>query len=180
MNITRRDFLKTSAGIAAIAALPGIAFAAGKVQIPEPKRSMALYFEKSLGAGKWYRVAMPTAEDAMVAMKRDRHELDKPGKWYRVAMPTAEDAMVAMKRDRHELDKPIGVLGNADLIVHWNEDDGHGEVFDGILDDEISLNPAHITKEIMAVLKKLPVTDIDTVVKEQSINPLKPKALSFS
>jgi len=151
MNITRRDFLKTSAGIAAIAALPGIALAASEAPVPEPKRSMALYFEKSLGTGKWYRVAMPTAEDAMVAMKRDRHELDKP----------------------------IGVLGDADLIVHWDED-GHGEVFNGIPDDEISLNPAHITKEIMAVLKKLPVTDIDTVVKEQSINPLKPKALSFS
>jgi len=152
MSITRRAFLKTSAGIAAIAALPGFALAASEAQIPEPKRSMALYFEKSLGAGKWYRVAMPTADDAMIAMKRDRHELDKP----------------------------VGVLGNADLIVHWCEDDGHGEVFDGVLDYEISLNPDHISKEIMAVLKKLPVTDLDTVIKEQSIKPLKPKPLSFS
>lgn len=151
MSITRRDFLKTSAGIAAIAALPGFALAASEAQIPEPKRSMALYFEKSQGLGL--------------------------GDWYRVPMPTADEAMASMKRDKHELDDVFRVLSNTDLIVHWDEDDGHGEVFDGFNDGEIFLKPDQISEEIMAVLKKLPVTDLGTVINEQAVEPLKPTKL---
>ncbi|MEE8328227.1 MAG: twin-arginine translocation signal domain-containing protein [Nitrosomonadaceae bacterium] len=150
MNITRRDFLKTTAGVAAIAALPGFALAASEAQIPEPKRSMALYFEKTQGLGL--------------------------GEWYRVPMPTGDEAMASMKRDKHELDDVFRVLGNADLIVHWDED-GQGEVFDGFGTDEILLKPDQISEEIMAVLKKLPVTDLGTVISKQAVEPLKPTKL---
>jgi len=63
MKQTRRNFLKTSAAVAAIAALPSIAFATGEA---EPARSMAIYFEEAAG-GTWFRVAVPEGDDALYA-----------------------------------------------------------------------------------------------------------------